>query len=164
MDIIAARNAGIPTREIAEEVGTTHGGLRAKCAREGLSLRPLKNRVRSHREIVQSMKATDAVAYLLDEIEMLTGYQTDEAWKVQQGYGLTSSEAKILLALIAANGRPLTKEYLVTVIGSDAQAKIVDVFVCKMRKKLPEGARIVTNWGVGYAFERDIGFTFPWER
>lgn len=65
---------------------------------------------------------------------------------------LTPTEAGILAALIA---RPLaTKDFIMLQIydGRDeAEPKIVDVFICKMRKKLaPHGIDILTQWGVGY--------------
>ena len=32
------------------------------------------------------------------------------------------------------------------------ETKIVDVFICKMRKKLPADFQITTHWGEGYSF------------
>lgn len=164
MDVLAMRNSGLTTKQVAEEAGMTHGALRSKCAREGLSLAGTRNRVRSHREIVQTMRPAEAVEYLLDEIEMLTGYKSDDAWRVQQELGLTPAETTMLMALVKSEGRPLRKEFLLTVMGSEAELSIVNVRICGLRRKLPKGARIVTHWGNGYSFDRDLGFTFAWER
>lgn len=70
------------------------------------------------------------------------------------GWGLTSSEARVLGVLMS---RPLaTKEAVMAALYRDqakdeAEIKIVDVFVCKIRKKLkPFGVVIETRWGEGY--------------
>lgn len=65
---------------------------------------------------------------------------------------LTRCEASIVLALHAKRGRTMTKEALMTAAyqGMDEPViKIIDVFVCKARKKI--GAdKIGTAWGLGY--------------
>lgn len=71
------------------------------------------------------------------------------------GWGLTGSEARLLGALTTRE--LLTKEAAMTVLYPNVDAdggpqpKIVDVFICKMRKKLePVGVCIETVWGRGY--------------
>lgn len=68
--------------------------------------------------------------------------------------GLTSAEARVFGALMK---RPTwTKEQLMVALYSDRpddppEIKIVDVFICKLRKKLrPIGVDIETLWGQGY--------------
>lgn len=71
--------------------------------------------------------------------------------------GLTNSEYKILELLALRKGFTLTKEMLLNHLygGMDEpDAKIIDVFMCKLRKKLANasGGRsfIETVWGRGY--------------
>jgi len=70
-------------------------------------------------------------------------------------FGLTGSEARILGVLLKRE--VATKETLLLATTKDAtgnlapEIKIVDVFICKMRKKLtPFGIVIETVWGQGY--------------
>lgn len=72
---------------------------------------------------------------------------------VMRTFAVTSSMAKIFVALLR---RPeMTKPALhLTLQRDDAddptEVKIVDVFICKLRKKLPTGIEIKTQWGRGY--------------
>ena len=68
---------------------------------------------------------------------------------------LTTSEASIFGVLLKKDGA--TNELLMQALYSDSGAddppeeKIIDVFVCKMRKKIkPFGISITTLWGKGY--------------
>ena len=70
---------------------------------------------------------------------------------------LTSKEYAILELLSLRKGTPLTKEQFLTHLygGMDEpEVKIIDVFVCKLRKKLEEATGgdnyIETVWGRGY--------------
>ncbi len=73
---------------------------------------------------------------------------------------LTGKERDIMLFLASGPGRVMTKESILTDIycGQDEpELKIIDVFVCKARKKLADinpdaGAFIETVWGRGYRF------------
>jgi two-component system cell cycle response regulator CtrA len=70
---------------------------------------------------------------------------------------LTRYEAKILVALIDRKGFVLTKEHLLDRLYSadEPDLKIIDVFICKLRKKLaaihPQPL-VETVWGRGYRF------------
>ncbi|WP_299938548.1 response regulator transcription factor [uncultured Pelagimonas sp.] len=69
---------------------------------------------------------------------------------------LTPKEAAILAVLIRAGGRILSKqEILDAAYGhlSQPELKIVDVFICKIRKALGGPAMIETVWGRGYRFK-----------
>jgi two-component system cell cycle response regulator CtrA len=72
---------------------------------------------------------------------------------------LTSAEARLFGVLIARE--MATKQALMTGIygGSardEAQIKIVDVFICKIRKKLrPFGIELQTFWGLGYGLDAE---------
>ena len=71
--------------------------------------------------------------------------------------GLTKQEREVLGALMASPG-VRTKEQILSAAYSDRCAtgyepelKIIDVFVCKLRKKLSRfGIKIETKWGDGY--------------
>jgi hypothetical protein len=72
----------------------------------------------------------------------------------QRTFHITATEARMLIALLR---RPaLTKNMLhqatARYVGEELATaiKIVDVFVCKMRKKLPPSIAIETQWGTGY--------------
>jgi two-component system, cell cycle response regulator CtrA len=69
----------------------------------------------------------------------------------------TGKEYKMLELLMLHKDRPVTKEMFLNHLygGMDEpEAKIIDVFICKMRKKLISGSRgknfIETIWGRGY--------------
>lgn len=69
-------------------------------------------------------------------------------------WGLTQNEARLFGALLERE--LLTKDAAMAALYRDRgedepEVKIVDVFVCKTRKKLkPFGIEIGTRWGVGY--------------
>ena len=71
-------------------------------------------------------------------------------------FSLTTTEERFFAALMSRE--ILSKEQLLTLAYSDKvdadlpEIKIVDVFICKIRKKLkPFGFEIQTFWGRGYA-------------
>jgi DNA-binding response OmpR family regulator len=68
---------------------------------------------------------------------------------------LTVQENAIFASLHAAKGRLRTKEQLLSdgywQADEEPEIKIIDVWVCKLRKKLrPLGVNIETVWGRGY--------------
>lgn len=87
----------------------------------------------------------------VDELEKAIFGSTLEAppeWK------LTASESRVFCAL--ASREVATKEFLLVALYDDtfkdrAEPKIVDVYVCKLRKKLKlYDVSIETIWGKGY--------------
>jgi len=75
-------------------------------------------------------------------------------------FGLTGSEAKVLSMLFQREFA--TKDQLLLAVTSDVtgnkqpEIKIVDVYVCKIRRKLePFGIVIATVWGRGYNLDAD---------
>lgn len=72
---------------------------------------------------------------------------------------LTRKEYEVLEALVLRSGRTLSKDTILSLLygGLDEPSpKIIDVFVCKLRKKLSEAlgglSPIQTVYGIGYAF------------
>lgn len=74
-------------------------------------------------------------------------------------WGLTPSERRVLGVLIARDlaTKPAVLAALYTGLGRDeAEERIVDVFICKIRRKLtPFGVGIVTHWGQGFELDRE---------
>lgn len=75
---------------------------------------------------------------------------------------MTGQEAALFRILLAAKGRTISKEGLLSELysrkfyadGEIPEIKIIDVFICKLRKKLePMGLVIETAWGKGYYLE-----------
>lgn len=68
---------------------------------------------------------------------------------------LTGKEASVLAALADAFPKHLTKDRILDLVYGELdepEIKIVDVFICKIRKKVaPIGVHIDTFWGSGYA-------------
>ena len=77
------------------------------------------------------------------------------AWRAPLEFGLTPAEEKILAALMSRD--MATKVYLHQALADAsgfcaAEIKIVDVYICKLRKKLnPFGVPVQTHWGRGYS-------------
>lgn len=82
----------------------------------------------------------------------------------KQRVGLTGKEYAILEMLFLRKGMTLSKEMFITHIYGSNEApdhKIIDVFVCKLRKKLfeagaPASGCIETVWGRGYALRDPV--------
>ena len=72
-------------------------------------------------------------------------------------FGLTGSEARVFGVIMKRE--VATMDACMAALYRDegrdeAEPKIVDVYVCRMRKKLkPFGIQIRTVWGVGYAMD-----------
>lgn len=70
---------------------------------------------------------------------------------------ITGREAAVLERLCQAYPSVVSKTQLMdsiyaTAAGEEPMEKIIDVFICKLRKKVePLGVRIETTWGSGYA-------------
>lgn len=103
-------------------------------------------------DIVATLR--DRIATLEERVRQLESILTP-AWTVPVEWGLTSQEARVFAHLMTRD--MATKESIMAALYSDraddqVEPKIVDVFICKMRKKLrPYGILIETVWGQGYA-------------
>lgn len=94
----------------------------------------------------------EQVAFFKRELG-LDSHEAD-AQKLNRVWGLTGSECAFLLHLYNKRGRVATKQSLMTALYDDREEapeiKIIDVFACKVRRKLPLYV-IETVWGTGYA-------------
>jgi DNA-binding response OmpR family regulator len=73
-------------------------------------------------------------------------------------WGLTRTEARLLEPLMRREcvGRESMMDFLYGHCAMPPGDKIIDVFVCKIRKKLaPLGASIASRWGFGYYIPPD---------
>ena len=139
--------------EIANEHGISYDAARIALQRRGL-----KARVdgKDYRSEVARMKATEAVEYLLNCLDTLTQVETVDV----APWGLTRMERRLFACLSDHNGRPVTKESLYNAMYFDRYSadelpnvKIVDVVICHVRQKIPEGAgRIETVRSVGFVW------------
>lgn len=71
-------------------------------------------------------------------------------------WSLTSSEARVFSHLttrdVATKASIMAALYSDKIDGEDVEPKIVDVFVCKLRRKVAKfGVEIATVWGQGYS-------------
>jgi hypothetical protein len=93
----------------------------------------------------------EQVAYLKGQLGLQVG--ATEASKLRAGFDLTTKEVAVVLHLYETRARATTKEGVLNALYGASldvpEIKIVDVFVCKARKKLPDGS-IETIWGHGY--------------
>lgn len=78
----------------------------------------------------------------------------DEVAQVMAGLGVSKQVAHLFLILKQSAGVTLPRERIMNRLYAnkpdDADPKIVDVLVCKLRKKLPSDTRIENVRGVGY--------------
>lgn len=93
----------------------------------------------------------DALRDRVAQLEEMLGVTFDAPPFLQ----LTGCEAQIFGLLLAREA--ITKRIAMDAVYGDrpdadqAEEKIIDVWVCKMRRKLePWGIKIETNWGQGY--------------
>ncbi|MFC3074945.1 helix-turn-helix domain-containing protein [Shinella pollutisoli] len=95
------------------------------------------------------------IAMLRERVRQLEHALSPSVVAIDMAWQLTSSEARVFACL--ATRAKATKEMILQALYSDRpddapEPKIVDVFVCKLRKKLkPFGIEITTVWGQGYS-------------
>lgn len=89
-------------------------------------------------EVIEDLR--EQVAYW--KSEALGNRDTDRRAKLQVIYGITQSQAELLDAMYAKRGGLLSKvqaEEAVTGYGDERCGNTVDVQICRLRKKVPEG-------------------------
>lgn len=152
--------SGLTVAEIAAEEGVSCESAR-RWARE-LGVKAARQLTQSVRTKAESMRAPDAVEYLLVLLEGLapalcdTGshHEVDDC-----APDLTPAQRRMLIYMVDRENLVCSKQNLLSVHSMGAldepSVKIVDVQVCKMRPKLPASfGQIVTVWGHGYRFQR----------
>lgn len=69
--------------------------------------------------------------------------------------GLTGTERMVLATLYARPGHIFPRERLADLLDYECEIKNFDVFISRIRKKLPEGIEIITVRGSGWSIGRD---------
>lgn len=95
-----------------------------------------------------------------ERIRQLEQMHFNTGWTPPDEIGLTAKEAAIVAALVGRDGCVSSEQLLHALYAmrpeEPPQMKIIDVFVCKARRKLkPFGVAIKTHWGVGYYMAPD---------
>ena len=80
---------------------------------------------------------------------------------LKAAYGLTANEANLVLMLRAANGRPVSKDFLLESRPRqmdrkpdlDDELKMISVLIWKVRQRMGRDT-VVTHWGHGYALSK----------
>jgi DNA-binding winged helix-turn-helix (wHTH) protein len=116
------------------------------------------------RDQIMELPPGERLAAALHMIEEMAGKPADKrAWLMEE-WKLSTTEASIFLFLNQNAGKVVYKDRLFAAVwGADPEVeiKILDVMICKLRKKCP--ATIATVWGVGYRLEEafDIPTVHP---
>ncbi len=155
--VVAFARQGVAISTIARALVVGETQVRNACERalesgELLRLPPESaddQRSATYTEITHLRGKVAEQAALLREIRL-------SPMTIAEGLGscfkLTRKEAAIVATLMQ-HGRVSKERLYFALYGQNddpPDAKIIDVFVCKTRKKLPEGVEIKTIWGVGY--------------
>ncbi len=101
---------------------------------------------------------SETVRKLSDDLKFTTGQDDQRIPRLIEEYGFTPKEARLFVIFSNNPGKVFSKETLIRRLchgqseDEIPETKIVGVFICKMRKKLPADWRITTHWGEGYSF------------
>jgi two-component system cell cycle response regulator CtrA len=159
--VIAFARYGIPTDTISRAIVTSSEQVEGVCRKAVESGELLTMPPRSPDDVRGAMATElvhlrELVSEQRDLIREMRAATTSEVADFVAVAGLTVSEATVVATLVK-HGKA-TKQRLFSALfdgranPNDApEPKIIDVFVCKIRKKLrPAGIEIGTVWGWGY--------------
>jgi DNA-binding winged helix-turn-helix (wHTH) protein len=135
-------------------------GFPARSAKAilGMILHAMQEMQGSHSELSEEERANEVSAQ--EQLKYLTADNFADIAPHVQKWGLTRQEARLLLILERSKDRIASKEALLNRLYVETpndlpDVKIIDVFICKLRKKLATSEyRIDTVWGVGYKLIR----------
>lgn len=175
IDLEAARASGVHLSQLARDIGCSRGAVQRAEEKYGVTILRLPHGVlrpigfSGFRQAVQDMAPLDAVNFLLDVLGNLVGAlpdgRADIGWP---DVHLAPGERAILQILFRHEGRVVSRDAIMDALyghSPDApEAKILNVFVCRLRPKVAgRGVTIATTYGVGWTLTRDQGVVFPWE-
>lgn len=169
LDLIGAQKDGMTRMELARELGVSRSSVTRAMKAYNVDLRIgiCKMPMEEIRALAEDMPEAEAVEWLLGLIEEVLGGpdQEDCYWP---GVNFTPKELALVQYLYRAEGKLRGKSQIISAIYSASEeppvGKIIDVFVCKIRKKSVDlDFEIETVWGQGYRFVRKEGAIFPWE-
>ena len=163
---------GLSATAIGRELGYGRQVVMRKAKALGIEVYGSRiPKVASIEKAVAEMGAQEAVEFLLELVKLLVpALEEDSVLKVCR-HGFTATEAQVLLMVF--NERFMPKETIYDALYWSRAAedlvepKIIDVMICKIRKKIKEkgwDAVVHTTWGRGYHGERLNDFVFPWEQ
>jgi len=149
---------GMSISDMSAELGVSYNAVRSILSRRGLKARP--EHERTVRDFVADMRPIEAVEYLLGVIEQIDAIKPRDTHPVDQiGVNLTKFERRLMVALYDAKAA-LSRDALYTAIYFDRvdadslpSEKVIDVYVCKIRSKLPDSFLIINHHGFGYSLE-----------
>lgn len=118
----------------------------------------------THRDSIMALPENERLDAALSLIDSLTGDDLVSVNYFMTEYKLTTTEARIASMLNDRAGALVAKRVihdgLYSMSNDDAaDIKIVDVLICKMRKKIPDW--IETVWGAGYRANKRIDIPAP---
>jgi hypothetical protein len=95
--------------------------------------------------------AVESDRILLDASRFIVAYAGREAWLTQYEFSIVQEVIKAYPAAISKD-RLFDTIYAARIADGDfPEPKIIDVYICKARKKLiPIGVILTTSWGFGY--------------
>lgn len=152
--------AGLSATEAARRYGTTRNSVYRAADRLGLDARLGKRPdLGALRREVEDMPATEAVAFLLDLVEIAFP-ECDAAELVPlAAAGFTVTQSRVLAILAARPGFAVTHEAIAAraAVGADAiSPEVLKVHVCRIRKRLRAlgwPVELVTVWGFGFRLD-----------
>lgn len=110
----------------------------------------------SLRSEIMDLPAADRLQAALDMLDLMAGEDIGQIAWLRRNMGLEPMSARVLIILNNAFPRAVSKDAIYMAIwGSDSDVipKIIDVMICKLRKK---GVIIETVWGYGYALPERV--------
>lgn len=112
-------------------------------------------------KLVRMERAFDKITTEIEISRLMVSGPCAADYDIGRTFGLTGKEGELLVRLRQAGSRGIGKEALMTALydnGPDCDwptSKIIDIFVCKLRKKLKDQNApfwIETVWGIGYRY------------
>lgn len=117
--------------------------------------------------LLEDLQARE-IEQLREEIARLKALLAPPGWQPPVEWSLTFTEGKVFAFLLTRD--MATKQQIMDLLywdrpNDEPEIKIVDVFICKMRKKLtPFGVQIATVWGQGYGVPDRMRYVLKDER
>ena len=150
-------STGMTVAEMGANMNITPANVRSRLYRLGLNSTKELPRVHEIRRAVQDMPPTEAAEVLLMYLED-TVLNIEESPSHNLGVRFTDRERIILDMLFAKKGRVVPKWAIHERLCAEAEVrgnkapesdKNVDVYLFRIREKLPEHLRVITHWGQG---------------
>lgn len=168
--LVAEMRGGLSPTAAARRYGTTRNSVLRAADRAGLDAR-LGRRPdpASLRRQVEDMPATQAVAFLLDLVEIAFPECRGATIADLTSAGFSVTQARIVAILRSSGGRALSYEYIGAraAVGGDAIGdRTLHVHFHKIRRRFSElgwPVQLVTHWGHGVSLSIAEGWSWPSE-